>query len=299
MPDDKLFDVEHALGMYATRFVILPAFAIYKPEILTEFAEQISNCHVYLIGHMPQVELVDSIAETDQVIVCSYKVAGVMHQLRWAVPPGCTIAYTDGLAYAIDAENVPIFASEEKAIQRLHDEQGIAGFHLLYVGQAYGEDGSRNALDRLLHHEKLQKIAVQGIPAGYSLYLILLELEPNNMLFTQFNPAAQNKDESGERISMGLDKLFNTDEAERTTLYEASLIRYFQPEYNTIFKNSFPSTNLKVLADCYKKDLTAVVAELCDDRYPCGIGSEHVTASRFHIIKHDLHDDEARRAFFT
>jgi len=68
-----------------------------------------------------------------------------------------------------------------------------------------------------------------------------------------FNPWANDKCRGSERIKKGLDKLFGTNEAERTTLYEASLIRYFQPPFNKEFKNSFPSTNMKVLADCYDK----------------------------------------------
>jgi hypothetical protein len=298
MLEGKLYDVEHALGMHATRFVIIPASAIYEDDLLADFAEQITASHVYLIGHMPEFQLVDSRAENDQVVICSYDVAGVIHELRWAVPAGCTIGHTDGLCHAVDSDGVPVFASHEKAIRRLNDEQGIPGFHVLYVGQAYGDDGSRSAVDRLRRHETLQKIALQGAPVGHELYLILLEVEPQNTVFTVFCPEAQNKDEGGERISMGLDKLFNTNEAERTALYEASLIRYFQPKYNKEFKNSFPSTNLKVLADCYAKDFSAVVAELCNERFPCEIFSERVAPSRFHIVTHDLHAEAARKLFF-
>jgi len=40
------------------------------------------------------------------------------------------------------------------------------GFEVKYIGQAYGDAGSRNALDRLLKHETLQKIALNGAPNG-------------------------------------------------------------------------------------------------------------------------------------
>lgn len=162
-----------------------------------------------------------------------------------------------------------------------------------------GEDGSRHALDRLKKHETLQKIAVKGIPEGCSLTILMLAIEPANQLITMFNPWAKDKSQGSDRIKKGLDKLFETNEAERTTLYEASLIRYFQPPFNKEFKNSFPSTNLKVLADCYDKDFSAVAAEISIDELPFWLFSAAVERKPYHIAKHDLHTDAARRVFFT
>ena len=203
------------------------------------------------------------------------------------------------LWYLENAKGERFFPKEEKAFRRLNNEQDAVGLKVLYIGQAYGKDGSRNALDRLLKHEMLQKIAVKGIPDGYRLTLLLLEIQPGNTMFTLFNPRAKDKDQSAQRISSGLDKLFNTNEAERITLYEASLIRYFQPKYNKEFKDSFPSTNMKVLADCYDKDFAALVAEICIDELPFKMFTETVTAKQYHRAKHDLHDDEARKVFFS
>jgi hypothetical protein len=182
---------------------------------------------------------------------------------------------------------------------RLNSEKHVQDFEVLYIGQAFGEDGSRNAIDRLKKHETLQKIAVKGIPSNYNLYLFLLEILPANRLITMFNPWAKTKDNSGKRIDDGLDKLFNTNEAERTTLYEASLIRYFQPNFNKEFKNSFPSTNMKILSDCYAKDFSAIIAEIIFDGLPFRLYTNAVPPKDYHIAKHDLHTDAARQVFFT
>jgi hypothetical protein len=183
--------------------------------------------------------------------------------------------------------------------ERLSVEHDAVGFNVLYIGQAFGEDGSRNALDRLKKHETLQKIAVKGIPQSSVLTVLMLAVEPSHQLVTMFNPWAKNQSQSSARIKKGLDKLFGTDEAERTTLYEASLIRYFQPPFNKEFKNSFPSTNMKVLAQCYDKDFSAVVAEISIDRLPYRLFSGVAPRKVDHIAKHDLHTDAARRVFFT
>jgi hypothetical protein len=107
-----------------------------------------------------------------------------------------------------------------------------------------------------------------------------------------------NKNEGEARIKTGLEKLFNTTEEERVSLYEAALIRYFYPDFNKEFKDSFPSTNLKILRDCYEKDFSAVVAEICIDRLPFRLWSGRVDPKTYHIAIHDLHKSDERRMFF-
>jgi hypothetical protein len=171
-------------------------------------------------------------------------------------------------------------------------------FQVKYIGQSYGKNGSRNALDRLLKHETLQKISLKGVPSGYRLSLLLLEVEPNPQLLTVMIPNAKDTESDGDRIKSGIDKLYNTSDQERITLYEASLIRYFMPEYNKEFKNSFPSTNLKVLQDCYDRDFSSVVAEICINELPYNLCSETVASKSYHIASHDLHVEKERKVFF-
>jgi len=82
------------------------------------------------------------------------------------------------------------------------------------------------------------------------------------------------------------------------TLYEPSLIRHFQPPFNKEFKESFPSTNLKVLADCYDKDFSTLISEICIDELPFKMTSDAVPPSQYHTAKFDLHEDEVRQIFF-
>ena len=53
-------------------------------------------------------------------------------------------------------------------------------FKVEYIGQAYGRGAKRNALERLLKHETLQKISLQGLPTGCQLYVLLIELVAAN-----------------------------------------------------------------------------------------------------------------------
>ncbi|MGH6881514.1 MAG: hypothetical protein ACREFM_11380, partial [Hypericibacter sp.] len=245
---------------------------------------------------MPRVDFFEAREEDGHLVTC-FRIADDRRELRWELPPGGKLKKGSEGWYVEDAKGGRFIPNNEVTMRRLNDEQDAVGFEVLYIGQAYGKDGSRHALDRLQKHETLQKISLQGISDGYSLSLLLLEIEPNRML-TLFNPHAKNKEQGRARIARGLDKLFDTNEAERVTLYEASLIRYFQPKYNKEFRDSFPSTNLKVLADCYDKDFSGLVAEICIDALPFKMFTTTVPRQQYHIARCDLHDDEARKMFF-
>lgn len=296
--DGKAFDVENALLMYALSYATMPAEGIYDQPALEPLLEQIKDCHIYLVGLTPVVPT-QAVTQDGTDMITSMSIRGQVHDLRWPIPPGVSLkGDAERGWWGEDAEGRQCFPDDVTIGLRLKLEAG-ADFKVLYIGQAFGDDGSRNALDRLRKHETLQKIALQGIPDGYRLTLLMLAIQPGNSTITVINPRAIDRSQGSERIRKGLDKLFGTDEAERTTLYEAALIRYFQPPFNTIFKNSFPSTNLKVLADCYDKDFAAVVAEISIDELPFTLFSDTVDHRPNHIAKFHLHDDEARRVLFA
>ena len=292
----KRFDIEHALSMFATSFVLMPAFGIYEKEIVAAFKPQLAKCHIYIIGTMPKMETVDQRLENGKLIIVML-VGGKRHELAWPMPEGVELVETER-GWFIKKGDGYWAPSDDEMAQKLNNEQDAIRFEVLYIGQAYGKDGSRNALDRLLKHETLQQISVRGVPDDRRLTLLMLEIEPGNRMITFINPWAENKEDGSARISAGLDKLFGTSDAERVTLYEASLIRYFQPPFNKEFKESFPSTNLKVLADCYNKDFSALISEICIDELPFKLTSDAVPPSQYHTAKYDLHEDEARQVFF-
>lgn len=293
----KKFDIEHALSMYATSYAQIPAWGIYEKDILADMMPVIGRCHIYIIGTMPRIEITKVGLENNK-LVTEVRVAGENHQLAWPVPAGAELVETEHGTVVKKGEQCWA-PTEEQVARRLNNQLNVLPFDVLYIGQAYGKDGSRSALDRLLKHETLQKISVKGVAANQLLTLLMLEVVPANRLITVMNPWAEDKSESKKRISAGLDKLFETTEAERITLFEASLIRYFQPPFNREFKDSFPSTNLKILADCYEKDFSAIVSEVKIDELPFKLSSGVVPPAQYHTAMFDLHDDDARKVFFS
>lgn len=294
----KAYDVEHALSMYAVSYCTLPAESIYDKHLLAQYRDVLDTCHIYLIGYTPKVDFVGA-EQRDRRLLLSFEVLSTKHVVEFPLSEDLSLEVDGDLHYLIDKKGNRYFPTEEQMQSRLAAVTGAIKFEVKYIGQAYGKDGSRNAIDRLLKHETLQKIALKSVPDGYRISLLLLAVEPSNQLITAINPYAKNQDESGARFQDGLKKLHNTSEEERISLYEAALIRYFYPEFNKEFKDSFPSTNLKILQDCYDKDFSAVVAEICIDNMPFQLWSQAASPKWHHIAQHNLHKSEDRRMFFS
>jgi len=296
--DRKKYGVEHALNMHASSYVVLPAEAIYDKEALKKYQSVIDTCHIYLIGYLPKIEFIRAI-QIDKDLEFTFLVANQKLSFRTGpIPEGVKFKVDDGYHFMEDSNGSRFWWDDDQLMRILHQQPPHLHFEVKYIGQAYGKEGSRNALDRLKKHETLQKIAIKGIPEGHKLSLLLLEVEPDNTLITAFTPNAYFQDTDSTRIKSGLDKLYGTNVSERISLFEAAMIRYFSPEYNKEFKNSFPSTNLKILQDCYEKDLSAVFAEICIDELPFMLFSENVKPKRHHLAKNDLHKGSDRKVFF-
>ena len=302
-PINELFgkfqhDVEHAFSMYAISCCTIPAEGLYDNAALKPLMNTIESCHIYLIGFTPNVAYIASKQE-DRELILSFEVAGKQCEISYEIPDGYNLINESEPHILENESGEKCWPNSGSLIQKLSEVSNAAEFNVKYIGQAYGEAGSRNALDRLQKHETLQEISLKGSPKGYRLTLIMLAIEPSNRLITVMNPFAKEKSDGDSRIKPGLDKLFNTTEEERVCLYEAALIRYFYPEYNVEFKDSFPSTKLKILQDCYEKDFSAVIAEICIDELPYRLFSDRVKCSQYHIAKHNLHKKEDRKVFFA
>lgn len=294
---NKLFDVEHSLLMHANSFIIMPAEGIYDNEALRRFKEDSRKCHIYMIGHTPKLNLKD-IYQDGQKAILSLTVGGFPVEISSKLPNGANVFKeedewlvkdSDGNRYWLDDLDLGL------ALKNIYSTH----FHVLYIGQAFGKNGERSALDRLVKHETLQKISLlNGAPEGTGLTIMLLEVKSQTSVMTIFNPNAKTRDDGGERVRHGIEKLHGTTEKERIALYEAALIRYFQPRFNKEFKDSFPSTDLKILKDCYDKDFSGIVAEINFDELPWNLRSDNVSAAPSHMAKYNLHEAEDRSIFF-
>lgn len=293
-----MFDVEHALDIYADSYATFAAPLLYDERFLKQIGERADSFHIYLIGYVPKITQAKAVEENGELCITKL-VNGKEFVLKWKIPEGWKFKQEGEDCFLESKTGQKGWINTLSQLKKLNTAVGGYPFTVKYIGQAFGNEGSRNALDRLQKHETLQKIAVKGIPDDTVLQVILLEIQAANRVITAFFPNAKNLDEDGTRRRQGLDKLFGTNEAERISLYEAALIRYFSPEFNKEFKNSFPSTNLKILQDCYNKDFLGLVSEICFDDFPFHLCSERVKPTLYHVIEHDLQNDAERKMFFS
>lgn len=127
-------------------------------------------------------------------------------------------------------------------------------YKIAYIGQSYGTDGSRIAVDRLFSHSTLQKVLCncQSISSEYSVRILLMDFEQDyNIDFAQygsFNALVSTQPQLSEN------QIIN--------IAEAALIHFFKPEYNKDFVSTFPSEKHTSYREIYDKGYTEVTLDL-------------------------------------
>jgi hypothetical protein len=172
---------------------------------------------------------------------------------------------------------------------------------VLYVGQAYGKDGCRITSDRLLSHEKVQKIyfdTQQRFPEE-EIWLLSLTFEPTLYHRFYWNPQSTSTEKTVDEITH-MKKIEETPISmeQQITIMEAALIRYFNTqEYNKEYLD-FPKKSHKSYNEVYKLDYNSVVATITSKSINARLFSNNVAPSFFHVAKHFLHNEEERKNMF-
>lgn len=139
----------------------------------------------------------------------------------------------------------------------------LLDFEVLYIGQSFGENGNRDAIERLKSHSTLQKIYAEAIinNPDFDIWIILCDFRQVNMTSINGMIKTNTTDETElSRINNFLKGKF-TDK-QKINFTEAALIKTFKPLYNEKYKNSFPNPNHLSYSECYKLDITGIVIEL-------------------------------------
>jgi hypothetical protein len=167
-PSEKLnifsgarFDVEHALGMYALSFCVLPAEGIYDESVLKQIGSTVDSCHIYLIGYTPRIELIES-SQAGRYLRLAFRILGKQHSVTFEIPDGLSLKRDGDYSYLEDSSGDRHWPNDQLIQRKLSQVTSAVTFDVKYIGQAYGREGSRNAIDRLLKHETLQKISLKA-----------------------------------------------------------------------------------------------------------------------------------------
>src|SRR5690606_31094946 len=82
---------------------------------------------------------------------------------------------------------------------------------------------------------------------------------------------------------------------QRTNFTEAALIKYFKPEYNSIYKNNFPDRNHNTYTECYDLDVNMVSVEI---NIETSLYTKCVPTSNEHVARNNFQNSNDRRKMF-
>lgn len=180
-------------------------------------------------------------------------------------------------------------------LQSVNESKHALPMKVVYVGQSYGDCGERKVDKRLISHSTLQKI-----------YFEILSYEPDKevqLYVSEFSCELVGTNIKASRPSdinyfqHDADDLINHRLV--INLVEATLIRYFQPQYNEKFKNKFPSQEHVSYREAYELDFNMLRVEVGSpyERF-CLLFSDSVEAKWHHICEYHFYSLNERKCMF-
>lgn len=306
---------EFALNFCSSNWLLIPSSQITSDaKMRKEDAEISKNCHIYLVCERPTVSFDKndfSYAHGEISGSLIYKIEGVEHKssfckefplLDGAVELKLS-KYPHREIQTFNAQGECVRFLPASALSLTHEpnvaEHIFRQLKVLYVGQAFG-NGTRAAIDRLRNHATLQKILADAHYKSPDSEIMVLTVEYEEYrLITSMDGRAKetiNDQRDNDRFISILKNPLKL--SQQVSLIEAALIRYFQPQYNKIYRAKFPSPRLKVLAQCYKYDFSALMVEINTNELHFSLFSDVVQPRMHHISNIDLVDHENRASFF-
>jgi hypothetical protein len=176
----------------------------------------------------------------------------------------------------------------------------LLDLEVLYIGQSYGVEGARTAPARLLKHETLQAIYAQAIlnSPDKDVWLLLWHFE--NQLLVSFDGRSKDIEKSLDEDTAHMHSVLGTEvsEQQRINYTEAALIRYFQPEFNKEYKDTFPNPAHTSYSECYDLDINSVCVEIDTEPIRTRLWTPTVSAAWQHFAEFNLHSPEERKGMF-
>ena len=293
----------------------MPAHQINANRVMREEWKDISdNSHIYLICKTPSLAFdpEDFSFDKEKCMVSGsiiYRKKGVINRVQFSARieliEGAVDVKLDDYPHrefkTVKADGEFVFYYPAILVlmeNELHiGNKDLYCYEVVYIGQSFGK-GDRSAIDRLRSHSTFQKILAetQYNNPDHEIVLMGFEYEDVRMIIHMDGQnKAQNKGDGGRFFSIRNNP---PTEQQVISLVEAALIRYFQPDYNVIYKNNFPDNTYKILEACYKLDFSGLIVEIDTSELSITLGSGAAEDSEHHICQYDLVAHENRWSFF-
>ncbi|MCG6659620.1 hypothetical protein HOP52_17865 [Halomonas campisalis] len=311
----KKYLSEYAVNLCSARWLLTSSSQFMSGGTMGPQEQGVANnCHIYVIGKTPAISYCKDSFRYENGILSGkviYRIEGVLREKAFSFEFPLMDGATEVRLSSYPHREVVTLDERKNEIRYLPASVVCmgTGWHLgnselsdievLYVGQAFG-DGTRTAFDRLKSHSTLQKILAQAQyeSPDYEVQILTFEYAPYRII-SQMDGRARNVISDYRDMDRFRGIINNhLSEREQICLVEAGLIRYFQPRYNEIYKDNFPSDKHKILESCYDLDFSGLIVEINTDELRYRLFSPTIKPNHHHICQVDLLDPEKRWGFF-
>ncbi len=309
---------EYAINMKLSKMLILQGDNLDNPAISDYFDEN-SSCHIYFISRRPRVTLDVSKTKIDtKNISLTFRInnRGEVKEKSLIFKnidnsenvkvvseyPYTFFRYYNQKGELTTNANVSVFL---QTLPRDFSEAEFLDLEILYIGQSYGKEGEKNAIDRLKNHQTLQRIYAESIinNPDDDIWISLCNFEEIGAILIDGRQDKSESDEKSDvkRLSDFIHKFTNDllNEKQKVNFTEAALIKYFEPPYNKDFVDIFPSITHSSYKECYALDINSVIIELnTDEIVNCNFYSSKIPKRKVHLNSFWFHNVEERKSLF-
>lgn len=268
-------------------------------------------CHIYMIARRPRIMF-----DPPSIVVENGSISGnlkIQHQDTQQIHPfripnylgcdtiriECNYPYTEYTVYNEKGEDIS-FGKVAMLLIRAGYQHDLLDLEILYIGQSYGVEGARTAPERLQSHSTLQKIYGEAmrLSPDQDIWLLLwnFDLTLLTSIDGTFTPATDQVDIDNPHV----EKVFKNmiTEQQQVNFTEAALIKYFQPQYNTMFKDTFPNPAHSTYSECYDLDINSVGILVDTEHISSRLWSSQVHPRWCHYHNFFLHSPAERKSIF-
>jgi hypothetical protein len=174
-----------------------------------------------------------------------------------------------------------------------HFDNENLDLEILYIGQSDSESSKYTIRDRIENHSTLQKIYSEVIKSypNDEIWIALFHFEINVInSFGGLTKSTASPEEDDAHAKRYLNSTL--PDSEMINLTEAALIRYFQPSFNKVYKNSFPNPSHSTYLSCYKLEIREIFVAFLTDSIRCRVYTDAVGPSVEHGVKYLLRSRE-------
>ena len=286
---------------------------------MPEQKELINNSHLYFICRKHKFRFVpeclwfdDKTLKLGFELLCynnSIKSEGVLYEYGQYFPEAIgfsihdkyksklVVHYPNNSSVTIPIEHIFPFFDAMNDLNSFSDRD-IIDYEILYIGKSVGNNELSNASARIKRHEKLIEILSDTLENHpyYEIFIILASIQ------APYNIAVSSAEYTDNILikNNSLDSLKclakSHDKKKVVNLMVACLIKYFEPRYNELMKNT-PISGTELFIKDYKKDhdINTVLTVVDTSCIPyLNLFSEKQKPRNRHLIYKTIHNENGR-----